>query len=202
MDEVLPGLLHWPTFHDGIGQVVHSHLHVASGAIFDPRLPEGGVAGLEHAGIPSVVLLSNRHHLRHSAEVAEAFGCPIRCHEAGLHEFEGDEAPQVEGFAWGDEVAAGVRAVELGVLCPEETVFHIDAGPGVLLFADAVVRWEGELAFVPDDLLGDDPEAIKAGIKEHLGRIAQDEEFDALLFAHGEPMPTGGREALQAFAAG
>ena len=35
------------------------------------------------------VVLSNRHHLRDGAEIAARFGCPILCHEAGLHEFAG-----------------------------------------------------------------------------------------------------------------
>jgi hypothetical protein len=42
MDEVLPGVLHWPTFHEGIGQPVHSHFYVEGCALFDPRVPEGG----------------------------------------------------------------------------------------------------------------------------------------------------------------
>ncbi|HYF24940.1 MAG TPA: hypothetical protein VD931_04300 [Baekduia sp.] len=202
MDEVLPGLLHWTTYHEGIGQPVHSHLHVASGAVFDPRLPEGGVEGLGQAGMPSVVLLSNRHHLRHSAQVADAFGCPIRCHEAGLHEFAGGDSPDVEGFAWGDEVAPGVTAVEVGVLCPEETAFHLAGDPGVLLFADAVIQTDGELQFVPDRFLGDDPEAIKAGLRERFRQIADELDPGVLLFAHGDPVREDGAARLRTFAAG
>jgi hypothetical protein len=204
MDEVLPGILHWTTFHEGIGSPVHSHMHVASGAIFDPRLPEGGVEALSAAGMPSVVLLSNRHHLRHAAQVADAYGIPIRCHEAGLHEFTGEDAPHVEGFAFGDEVAPGVTALELGALTPEDTVFRMDAGDthrGLLLFADGLVRMDGELAFVPDRLMGDDPEAVKQGLLANLARLVERDDFDALLFAHGEPLAAGGHEALERFVA-
>jgi hypothetical protein len=202
MDTVVDGILHWATYHEGIGQTVHSHLHVGSGAIFDPRLPEGGVDALSAATIPSVVLLSNRHHLRHAAALAEAYGIGIRCHEAGLHEFSGDDAPAVAGFAFGDEVAEGVTALELGVLCPEETVFHIAAGPGALLFADGLMRADGELTFVPDGLLGDDPDAVKRGLRERLAVLAARDDYDVLLFAHGEPVREGGRAALEAFLAG
>lgn len=201
MDEVIDGVLHWATFHEGIGQTVHSHLHIASGAVFDPRLPDGGVEALSAAALPAVVLLSNRHHLRHSAALAEAYGIDIRCHEAGLHAFQGDDTPTVRGFAFGEEVAPGVRAVELGVLCPEETVFHIDAGPGVLLIADGLIRSDGEIGFVPDFLLGDDPETVKAGLRKRLAEIAEEEAFDVLLFAHGEPVREGGRQALRDFLA-
>jgi hypothetical protein len=204
MDEVLPGVLHWTTYHEGIGQPVHSHLHVASGAVFDPRLPEGGVDALAAAGMPSVVLLSNRHHLRHAPDVAEAYGIPIKAHEAGLHEFEGDGAPRVEPFAFGDEVAPGVTAHELGALTPEDTVFRLSIGDthaGALLFADGLVRVNGELGFVPDSLMGDDPEEVKRGLLAGLERLLETTHFDALLFAHGDPLASGGNEALQRYVA-
>jgi hypothetical protein len=53
---------------------------------------------------------------------------------------------------------------------------------------------------VPDDLLGDDPEGVKAGLRAAYARIAEELEFEALLLAHGGPMATGGRQALAAFA--
>lgn len=202
MDEIAPGILHWTTFHDGIGQTVHSHLHTPSGAIFDPRLPEGGVEALADAVLPQVVLLSNRHHLRHAESVAEAYGVPIRVHEAGLHEFEGDEAVNVTGFAYDDEVAPGVTALELGALTPEDTVFRIEPteGPAALLFADGLIHQDGEISFVPDSLMGDDPDEVKQGLTTRLAELLDDAEpFDILLFAHGSPIRDGGRAALSEF---
>jgi glyoxylase-like metal-dependent hydrolase (beta-lactamase superfamily II) len=199
MDEVIDGVLHWATFHEGIGQTVHSHLHVPSGAVFDPRLPEGGVEALSAAALPGDVLLSNRHHLRHAQALAEAYGSVIRCHEAGLHAFAGDDQPDVQGFAFGDEVVPGVTALELGALTPEDTVFHLGVGPGALLFADGLIRQDGELMFVPDSLMGEDPEGVKRGLRARLAELAERDDFDVLLFAHGEPVRTGGREELRTF---
>jgi hypothetical protein len=199
MDEVTDGLLHWSAFHEGIKQTVHSHLHIPSGAVFDPLLPEGGVDALAAAALPGDVLLSNRHHLRHGPQVAEAYGSAIRCHEAGLHAFTGPGAPAVEGFAFGDEVAPGILALELGVLTPEDTVFRIDAGAGALLFADGLIRQDGELCFVPDFLMGEDPEGVKRGLHERLAVLAERDDYDMLLFAHGEPVREGGRDALRNF---
>jgi glyoxylase-like metal-dependent hydrolase (beta-lactamase superfamily II) len=197
MNEVLPGVLHWTTYHDGIGRPVHSHFAVASAALVDPRVPEGGIEEVARYGRPDRVLLSNRHHLRHSERFAEAFGCPIRCHEAGLHEFE--DGPDVQPFRFGDEVAPGITALEMGALTPEDTVFRLSAGPGALLFADGLIRRaDGELAFVPDGLMGDDPEGVRRGLVLSLRRLLE-QDFDALLFAHGEPMARGGRAALEAF---
>lgn len=199
MDEVIDGILHWATYHEGIGQTVHSHMHLPSGAVFDPRLPEGGVEVLGAAGPPSVVLLSNRHHLRHGAALAAAYEIPILCHRAGLHEFAGADGPRVTGFDAGDEVAPGVHALGFGALTPEEVVFHIDAGPGALLFADGLIRQDGELGFVPDFLMGEDPEGVKAGLRRDLAALAEREDFDVLLFAHGEPVRSAGRRALRAY---
>src|SRR3954453_6379067 len=197
MQEVLPGVLHWTTHHEGIGASVHSHFAVESAALIDPRMPRGGVEELARYGRPDRTLLSNRPPLRHSEKFAAAFGCPIRCHEAGLWEF--DRGPDVQPFRFGDEVAPGITALEMGALTPEDTVFHLRSGPGALLFADGLVRGAGgELRFVRDWLMGDDPEGVKRGLRESLRRLL-DEDFDALLFAHGEPLPTGGHDALRAF---
>ena len=197
MNEVLPGVLHWTTHHEGIGSPVHSHFAVESAALIDPRVPDGGVDEVARYGRPDRILLSNRHHLRHSERFAAAFGCPICCHEAGLHEF--GDGPDVRAFRFGDEVAPGITALEMGALTPEDTVFRLDAGPGALLFADGLIRdGDGTLKFVPDWLMGDDPETVKSGLLASLRRLL-DEDFDALLFAHGEPMASGGHEALAAF---
>ena len=197
MNEVLPGVLHWTTYHEGIGEPVHSHFAVESAALIDPRVPEDGVEAIARYGRPERILLSNRHHLRHSEQFAAAFGCPIRCHEAGLHEF--GNGPDVQGFRFGDEVAPGITALEMGALTPEDTVFRLTAGPGALLFADGLIRRsDGGLDFVSDPLMGDDPAGVKAGLRAALRRLL-DEDFDALLFAHGEPLPSGGHDALARF---
>jgi hypothetical protein len=53
---------------------------------------------------------------------------------------------------------------------------------------------------VPDGLLGDDPPAIRAGLRERFRALAADIDFDVLLMAHGAPLLSGGRAALRAFA--
>src|SRR3954466_6159331 len=203
MDEIADGLFHWAAHYDRIGQDVHSHFHAPSGTLFDPMEPAEGLGWFERTGrIPRRILMSNRHHWRHIPRYVEAFGIPVLCHEAGLHEFA--DGREVEGFAFGDELAPGVRAHAVGVLTPEETAVHLEAGgTGALAFADAVVRGRsGELAFVSDRLLGDDPEAIKAGLRSAFARLAAELTFDALLMAHGEPQSRDGRSALAAFAGG
>jgi hypothetical protein len=188
MEEIRPGLLHWTAYRDTIGADVHSYFHRPSGTLVDPMVPPEGIEAL--GAEPQRIVLTNRHHYRES----DRFGCPVLCHEAGLHEFDGG----VEGFAFGDELAPGVRAHEVGVLTPEETALQLG---DALAFADCVIRDDdGNLGFVPDYLLGDDPQAIRDGLRDAFLKLCDDVEFDALLLAHGEPIPQGGRSALRTFA--
>ena len=199
MKEIVPGILHWKAFHEGIGFDVSSYFVERGAALIDPMLPPDGVEAFRGRE-PEVILLTNRHHYRHSDRFVEAFGCPVRCHEAGLHEFEG--GPEVEGFAFGDDVANGILALEVGALTPEETAFHVDSGPRALSFGDAVINEPGVgLGFVPDKYIGDDPEGVKEGLRESFRRLLA-HDFDALLIAHGEPVPKGGKGTLLQFAAG
>jgi hypothetical protein len=202
MHELLPGLFRWTAFHEGIRMEVSS-LFVAgeAAALVDPMLPEGGVEAVARLGTPEALVLTNRHHLRHSERFVEAFECPILCHEAGLHEFD-DGGPSVTPFRFGDTLRPGVEALKLDAICAEETTLHIAAGDGVLAFADAIIRYGGEIGFVPDFLLGEDPERVKRDIRAAVTRLLElDRDFDTLVFAHGEPLETGGREALERFLA-
>jgi hypothetical protein len=203
MDEPLPGLWHWTAVHPNLGIPVHSHYLPAARTVFDPLVPDEGLEFFEQHGPPERVVLSNRHHLRHAERFADAFACELLCNRAGLHEFE-DGGLSVRGFAPGDELAPGVEARELGVICPDDTAIHLAVGPGALLFADAVIRAgrdeDGGLTFVPDRYIGDDHNGVKRGVRLACARLAQADDFDALLFAHGHPLAEGGRRALIAFA--
>jgi len=198
MQEVLPGVWHWTAEHPKIGIEVSSHWVPAAGALIDPLLPpaEGMDAFREQP--PDLILLSNRHHLRHAERFAEELGCTIECSKLGLHEFEG--GPAVKGFDFGDEVAPGIEALEVGAICPDEASLLIHEA-GALVIADGIVRYGGEMRFVSDRLLGHDPKAVKVGLRDAYSRLL-DRDFDNLLFAHGDPLIGGGKEALRRFAEG
>jgi hypothetical protein len=199
--EVLPGVHHWTAIHPKIRLPVDSYYIESARVALDPMVPREGLEWLEGRAAPSQVVLTNRHHLRQSERYTEAFGCPIRCSELGLHEFE--RGPKVEGFAFGEELAPGITAHQVGAICPDDTALHIrTGGGGALAFADGLTRPRGGgLTFVPGFLMGDDPSAVRAGLCESL-RGLLDLEFDNLLFAHGEPLIGGGKVALREFVAG
>jgi hypothetical protein len=202
MDELAPGLWHWTAFRETIRRTVHSAYVEPAGTLIDPMLPQEGIEWFAEHGPPQQVVLANRHHLRHSPRFAEAFGTTVHCHEAGLWDLH-DAPVRVQGFRFGEELAPGVVAHRVAAICPEETALHIalDGHGGALAVADGVIRDDdGRLAFVPDFLLGDDPDAVKRGLADAYLRLAETLEFDVLLLAHGAPLVGGAREALRAFA--
>jgi hypothetical protein len=197
VEEILPGVQHWTAEHPKIGIEVHSHWVPEAGALIDPLVPpDGGIDSFREPP-PDRVLLSNRHHLRDSEQIAEELGCRIECSRPGLHEFEG--GPAVEAFDFGDEVAPGIEALEVGAICPDETALLLREA-GALVIADGIIRYSDELQFVSDRLLGDDPEGVKRGLRDSYSRLL-DRDFDNLLFAHGTPLIGGGKEALRDFCA-
>jgi hypothetical protein len=202
MDELAPGLWHWTAFRQTIRRTVHSAYDERSRTLIDPMLPEEGLPWFAEHGPPERIVLVNRHHLRHSARFAERFGCSVFCQESGLWDL--DDAPvRVLGFRFGDELAPGVVAHRVAAICPEEAALHIadENGRGALAVADGLLRDDdGRLSFMPDFLLGEDPDGVKRGLADAYRRIAETLEFDVLLLGHGDPLVGCARDALRTFA--
>jgi hypothetical protein len=192
-------VFHWTTVHERIGREVSSYY--VSGpegaALIDPRVPDEGLAWFETRARPSTIVLTNRHHYRDSDRFVAAFDSIVWCHSAGLHEFTHGEV--VRGFDFGDRLPAGIEAVAVGAICPDETALFIPWARAVAV-ADGVTRRlpDGPLSFVPDFLLGDDPSAVKDGLCASYARLL-DRDFDHLLLAHGQPWVAGAKEALRGF---
>jgi hypothetical protein len=200
VQEILPGIHHWTAFHDGIKTNVSSYYVEPAGALVDPMLPEEGVDWFESREVrPQQILLTNRHHYRHSDRFREAFHLPVRCSKPGLHEFDGTDR-EVDGFEFGDELAPGIAAIEIGGICPDDTAFHIDVAEGAIAFADALIRYGDAVSFVPDGLMGDPARDKRAMMDSFRGLLERD--FDHLLFAHGDPLIGGGKAALRDFVQG
>lgn len=201
MREILPGVWHWASHHEKIGQPVHSCFmpNVGGGVLVDPRLPEGGLDAIRELGEPANVLLTNRHHYRHSGGFRAEFDTLVHCHSAGMHEFTVEE--EVEPFEHGEMLLGSVEALEVGVLCPEETALLFPVHGGILALGDCVIHYGGELGFVPDKYLGEDPPAIQRGIRASLASHL-DRDFEHMIFAHGEPITEDGKARLAAFVTG
>jgi hypothetical protein len=195
MEEIGPGIHHWKAVHPNIGVEVSSYFVEPAATLVDPLLPPEGIEWFRSRRAPERVVLTNRHHYRHSDRFQAEFGCPVMASEPGLHEFS--DGRDVEGFAFGDQLAEGITAHEVGAICPDEAALHIEIGNGFLAIADGLINYDG-LGFVPDNLIGDDPEGVKEGLRDSYRRLLS-LEFDGLMCAHGDPMPSGGKEALREF---
>lgn len=200
MQQILPEVYHWTTFHEGIGAPVHSYYlaDTEPAVLIDPRVPDEGLEWFVDHAPPAHIYLTNRLHYRHSDRFSRAFDAPVWCHQAGLHHF--DETRPVRGFEHGQRLPGDILALAIDALCPEETAFYIARHGGLLAIGDAIVRDGEALAFVPDELMGDDPGGVKQGLQaaftRHLGR-----DFEHLLFAHGDPWLGHGKAALAGFLA-
>jgi hypothetical protein len=199
MEEIVPGVFYWATFHERIRHTVSSYYAVRDreAVLIDPRVPEEGLEWFEERVVPKSILLTNRHHYRQSDQFVTAFGCTVRSQRAGLHEFRAGQ--EVQGFDFGDRFACDIVAFEVGNICPDETALYLPWAR-TLAFADGLVRmpFDGPLGFVPDMLMGDDPPAVKAGLKQAFG-VLLNQDFDTILLAHGAPWVGGAKEALRAF---
>ncbi len=198
MEEILPGIHHWTAVHPDIGLRVSSYYVEPAGVLIDPIEPEDGLGFFDGLDTPpQQIVLTIGLHWRDSDKFRERYGATVRCASAGMHRFEGT-GREAEPFEFGDDVAPGVTAVEVGGIAPDDTALHIRHGDGAVAFADSLIRMGGALGFVPDDLM-EDPEPEKRAIMNSLRGIAEHRDFDALLFAHGEPLPKGGHAALRDF---
>jgi glyoxylase-like metal-dependent hydrolase (beta-lactamase superfamily II) len=195
MQEIAPGLWHWTALNERIGADVSSYYLADGRVLIDPITPSDGADRLEQLGPPEHVVLSNRHHDRHSWRLREQFGCAVHCIRNGLHELDG-RGP-VEPFDFGQTLPGGIVVHEVDAICPDETALHIP-DQRALACADGLVEGRNEgLSFVPDSLM-DDPEQTKRGLLDAYMRLLE-LDFDVLLLAHGEPILGGGKDALRAF---
>jgi len=202
VQEIQPGIWHWTAFRDTIGAEVHSYWIEPAGLVLDPMVPpDVGLDWWNDRDVqPQQIVLTIGLHWRESDQFRERFGdIPVRCAPAALPRFEGTDR-QAEKFEFGDEIGPGVTAVEVGGIAPDETALHIEHGGGAIAIADGVIRAAagGPLDFVPDFLMGDDPETVKAALLDSFrGLLTRD--WDTLLMAHGEPIVGNAQRALRDF---
>src|SRR3972149_11035381 len=130
MEEILPGVFHWITFHERIELDVHSYFVAETDPtiMIDPRKPAEGLRWFKKPKPPKHIYLTNRHHYRHSGQFVDYYGTKVWCHKDGLHEFKKGE--KVEAFNHGDELPGGILALGGGMLCPEETASYLPLHTG------------------------------------------------------------------------
>ena len=201
MNEILPGLFHWTAHNSHIESDVDSYYVSGTdpAVLIDPMLPDEGMNWFQGHSVPAHILMTNRLHDRGIETYVEHYGSEVWCHRSGLHEFT-DWSVDVKGFDHGDELPGGILALEIGVLCPEETALLIPIAEGILAIGDDFIRLngDGDIGFVPDFLMGDDPDSVKRGLRD-VYKSHLDQPFDHLIFAHGRPIVGDAKSLLRSF---
>ena len=191
MHEIAPGIRHWTAPHPKIKMEVSSYWLEAPSVLLDPLDVPDDIRDVRE------IVLSNRHHKRGAFEAAERFGAPVHVPRVGLHEFAEDQPVQPYDFE--EPFADGaITAYQVTGYWPDDGALHIPSA-SALAIADTIINYDG-IRFVPDNLMGDDPEAERQDMKRTLARLADELEFEHLLLAHGDPIPGEGRERLREFA--
>jgi hypothetical protein len=173
MHELVPGLVHPTTFHDGIGlEVSRDHVHgrrpgfsyyvEPATALIDPRVPDedgrGAFAG--HARLQQVVLTSGLHAL-HAARFADAFGCLIRASPQALERLDG--GLDAELYTHGEDVAPGITAIHIDAIAPDQYALHIAVDDRAIALADALNTYGGGWRSSPTICSAPIPRTSRAG---------------------------------------
>jgi glyoxylase-like metal-dependent hydrolase (beta-lactamase superfamily II) len=196
MRELAPGLFHWVAKHPRIGIPVSSYYVAESATVLDPMVPEEGLDWFREGREPRSLVATNRHHDRQATQYMDAFGIDaMLVPESGLHEYEGKDI-EVTPYCVGEEIVPGIVCHPVGAICPDDMALEIRSA-GALALADGLMHYGDDVSFVPDDYM-DDPDGTKRGLVQSFRRLL-DVDFDTLLFAHGEPIVGGGKDALRRF---
>src|SRR3712207_2166375 len=195
MREIAPGLHHWAAFRDTIKMRVSSYWIQPAGVVVDPLVPEEGFDAFRDVAPQQVVLTSGLHG-RDAQRFREAFDIPVRAPREARDRI--GTGLDFEPYTDHEELAPGVQAIRIGVLCPDEYALHITATEPAIVLADALHHYGDSLGFFSDELLGDDPQAVKQGLIQQLQSLLQ-RDFEHLLFAHGDPLLRRGKSALREF---
>jgi hypothetical protein len=191
VQELTPGIRHWSARHPNIGREVSSYWLPDLKVLLDPLAVPDEVEEIDE------IILSNRHHRRSAFEARERFDAVLRVPRTGMHDYSPDDA--VEPYEYGEPLAGGAITAHLVTeLWPDDGVLHMPSLEA-LEIADTVLHYGAELELVPDNLMGEDPEADREAILSGLARLSAELDFKHLLFAHGTPIVGDGHERLRAF---
>jgi len=202
--QLADGLLRWTEPHPewgagDFGAEVASFAVRAGdeGLLIDPLLPSAGGSALDDlfAGCQRVsVLVTIGYHARSSEELASRFDARIYG-PAGVAKRLSSSAP-FQAISPGDELPAGVGAFAIGKPRRGEQPLYLPSHRA-LVFGDSVVQCGGELRVWAQDQVD---EKVRRFYRERFNptlRPLLELDVERVLVTHGEPVLSGGREALE-----
>lgn len=193
MQEIIPGIHTWSVFSQerGIrfnGYAVETH---EGTVLVDPVEPtEEGWGALDQLVPFEGVYVTNRNHSRAADRIRGRYGVPVLIHEADAERAEVDADETLGG---GEVIGSEVALVHVPGKSPGEIAFHVTSARAVIVGDLVVGEPAGGLSTYPESVL-DDPAELRRSAAKLL-----ELDFDALLLCDGEPLVTGGRDALARF---
>jgi hypothetical protein len=143
------------------------------------------------------ILISVPYHVRSSEELWRRYGkqaeTTIHGHPACAKRLDDQSAFRAIHDA--ADLPGGVTAHRIGKPLRHETPLHLPSH-GALVFGDAVVEWDGRVRVWANDRVDAKAERF---YRERFNPTLEpllELDFDAVLPTHGEPVLSGGKEAL------
>jgi len=201
VDELAPGLWRWTAFHPEWKEDVGCVYYEAPDAVVlvDPLVPADDAErfwrdldrDVEASGKPMHVLITVFWHVRSTREVAERYGAQVWAPSRGRGAIERRAGAVSDVFRPGDELPGGV--VPFATARAAEVVFWLPAHRAVVPGDVILGAGKGGLRLCPASWLPE--KSSLAQLAESL-RPLLDLPVERVLVSHGEPVLTGGRDAL------
>jgi glyoxylase-like metal-dependent hydrolase (beta-lactamase superfamily II) len=195
IEQLRPGLYRWTVADERIGGAESDAYAVAADGrvtLVDP-LPVDPRA-LGKLGHVEAIVLTAACHQRSAWRFRRRFGAPVLVPErirVGFRAGEVEERPDIR-YRGRDLLTAGLVAVHAPGPAEDMYALWAERDGGVLFVSDLLVHDEpGAPGFVPSEY-----QDAPARTRESVRWLAEHLPIEGVLFAHGPPILSGGREAL------
>jgi len=189
---VAPGIRIWQAYDDlNRVELFSSALDTEAGTcLVDPiPLTFEGMAALQAPRKAVGVVVTNLNHPRAAAEFATAFSRPIYAHRHLREKVDFTEAIYLDD---GEVFSPGLTAVAIDGGPEGELALHYSPAGGTLVVGDALINFEPHgFRLLPSKYC----QNYKL-MRRSLGKLL-DYSFERILFAHGTPILSGGRERVE-----
>lgn len=185
--EIVPGLFHYRIDDERIKTQSDAYALARDGRVVLVDPVPLLASQLSRLGRVEAIVIGAPSHQRSSWSLR-------REHQAKVYAPQGwtglEENPDAT-FKEGDTLPGGLRPLQAPGPGNAHYVFHVAAGPGVLLCTDLWHATARGVEFLPDKYV-DDPARARASARRLL-----EMDFDVLCFGHGDPITRGARQVLE-----
>lgn len=175
--------------------------------LIDPfTLPESETKELEALGVPTLILITGRLHVRDADAYRKRYGAKILANREAVPELG---IGVDDAFGDGETLPGGLTTIEMPGTIPGETILRREQGKGVLIVGDALwnlrlsecglilglfmrlLGWPEGFGAMPKLLMANDKLATESYQK------LLDYDFDQILVSHGQPILRDAKEMLR-----